>query len=69
MSLNGAVSYMFCYDASIISPEIAQRFADGVWQELALERGKTMNPWKLWTRENDERVKTMNDFRMPHASN
>ena len=34
MSLNDAIHYMFCYDASIISPEIAQRYADGVWDAL-----------------------------------
>ena len=41
MSLNGAVHYMFCYDGSIISPEIAQRYSDGVWGTLKLDETTT----------------------------
>lgn len=37
MSLNGATHYMFCYDGSIISPEVAQRYSDGVWDALQLQ--------------------------------
>jgi hypothetical protein len=40
-SLNGAVHYMFCYDGSIISPEIAQRYSDGVWGALKLDETTT----------------------------
>lgn len=37
MGLNGAIHYMFCYDGSIISREIAERYSDGVWEILKLD--------------------------------
>ena len=37
MSLNGKIHYMFCYDGSIISRRIAERYADGVWEILKLD--------------------------------
>lgn len=36
-SLNGAIHYMFCYDGSIISSEIAEEYSDGVWETLKLD--------------------------------
>ena len=36
MSLNGVINYMFCYDSSIISKDVACKYADGVWDALQL---------------------------------
>ena len=38
MGLNGTIHYMICYDSSIISPEIAQRYSDGVLDLLKLQQ-------------------------------
>ena len=31
------IHYMFCYDGSIISREIAEEYSDGVWETLKLD--------------------------------
>ncbi|XP_028412904.1 uncharacterized protein LOC114535786 [Dendronephthya gigantea] len=37
IGLKGKLHYMFCYDGSIISREIAQSYSDGVWNALKLQ--------------------------------